>query len=113
MSSFIPEKMFNRHETNQQVADATEALSDVIEKVLKANKVTVRFNYATCINGRAITCDGIGVEISRYSDEASHIWIDLKDRRRKNKCNNVIKQLKLMGFWVGLINVSPLGREYF
>lgn len=113
MSSFIPDKMFNATETNQQVADATEALSDVIERVLKANKVTVRFNYATCINGRAIVCEGIGVEISRYSDEASHIWVDLKDRRRKNKCNNVIKQLRLMGFWVGLLNVSPLERGYF
>lgn len=113
MSSYIPEKMFNATETNQQVADATEALSDVIEQVLKANKVTVRFNYATCINGRALTCDGIEVEVNRYSDEASHIWVDLKDRRRKSKCNKVIKQLRLMGFWVGLINLSPLGSEYF
>ena len=113
MSSFIPDKKFNKDETNQQVADATKALSRIIENILKANRVTVRFNYPTCINGRAITCDGIDVDISRYSNEASHIWIDLKDRRRKNKCNNVIKQLRLMGFWVGLINTSPLGREYF
>lgn len=113
MSSFVPDKMFNATETNQQVADATKALSEVIEQVLKANKVTVRFNYETCINCRTITCDGIGVDISRYSDEASHIWVDLKDGRRKNKCNKVIKQLRIMGFWVGLMNNSPIGKEYF
>lgn len=112
MSSFIPDKMFNDRETNQQVADATELISDFIVGVLKTNGVTVRMNYITSINSRMIACDGMEVEINRFTYDAAHVWVGLKDKRRRNKCNRVIKQLRLIGYRV-LLTDAPLGADYY
>ena len=116
MSSFNSDEMFDIYETNQQAADATKEATDTVIELLKANKVDVCTYYVTYVNGRAILCEGMMFHLARYSDGKTHrisIWVKLSDKRRRTKCNRVIKQLRLIGFTV-MLSDCPMGpTEYF
>lgn len=111
MSSFNPDEMFSIYETNQQAADATKEATDTIIKLLKTNKVIVCTDYITYVNGRVVLCEGMTFHLARYSDGKNHrvsIWVKLSDKRRRAKCNRVIKQLRLIGFTV-MLSDCPVG----